>query len=48
MKFTKNREWTKQFKFNNHWYVLKSLFDNYAKKEFDFEKAVNETDFLIK
>ena len=30
MKFTKNREWTKQFKFNNHWYVLKSLFDNYA------------------
>lgn len=26
-KFVANREWSKDIKFNNHWYHLKSLFD---------------------
>lgn len=39
--YLKNREWTKKFKFNNHWYDLKSLFDKDRRMGngmFDFDK----------
>ena len=49
-KYLTNREWTKEFKFNNHWFRLKSLFDANASKEnhddillnmpFDFNDAI--------
>ena len=34
-----NKEWKKTFKFNNHWFSLKSLFDGDTQL-FDFNKAV--------
>lgn len=38
-KFVANREWSKDIKFNNHWYHLKSLFDQ-SVCDYDFNQAV--------
>lgn len=39
-----NTEWTKDIKFNNHWYHLRSVFDN-DQNEFDFNQSINDRAF---